>query len=175
MLERPPTSPGSGTPMSPVSPQVVGDVLQGGYTVIDVLRGGMGVVYICYQAATELLYAIKTVRFDGPETEVEYRVRKFKDEASRWIALSLYGRTPYIVSALAYDADYKYLILEFIDGLSLNRLTVGEIPIHPKHALAWADQIAEGMSVISSDFHLVHRDLKPQNVLVTARGLTAKI
>jgi len=143
--------------------------------VIDVLQGGMGVVYICHQAATDQLYAVKTVRFDVPQERLEESVQRFQGEVNSWIRVSTEARSDKIVRALTFDADERLLILECIDGLPLNKLGSPARPLHPQHALAWASDIAEGMDVLHSKFRLLHRDLKPQNVLVARKDLTAKI
>ena len=153
----------------------IGAVLRGGHRIIDVLQGGMGVVYICHQEATDQLHAVKTVRFDAAEDEVEERVKRFQQEVNNWIQVSRESRCDTIVQALTFDADERHLILEFVDGLPLSRLSLTGRPIHPRHALQWGLDIVEGMEVLHTKFRLLHRDLKPANVLVSRRDMKAKI
>ncbi|MGE3166686.1 MAG: serine/threonine protein kinase [Planctomycetota bacterium] len=151
----------------------VGSVLAGGYHVIDVKQGGMGVVYICHQATTDQFYAVKTVLFGGGSEDQEREVR-FRDEVLNWIRLSARHRHPNIVQALLYNQDEKWLFLEFVDGLGLHETIPGG-PAHLHHALNWARGIAVGMRVLHEEFSLLHRDLKPQNVLVRGADLVPKI
>ena len=153
----------------------VGTTLRGGYRVINVLRGGMGVVYICHQEATDQLYAVKTVRFDGAESDVEVRLARFGSEVNHWIRISRESRCDRIVTALAFDADERLLILEFVDGLPISGLVRKGRPVHPRHWLDWARDIAVGMRELHAAFRLIHRDLKPANVLVSRKDLTAKV
>ncbi len=153
----------------------VGATLRGGYRVIDVLRGGMGVVYICHQEATDQLYAVKTVRFDGAPDDVQGRLTRFGSEVNHWIRISRESTCDKIVTALAFDADERLLILEFIDGLPLSSLVRPGQVLHPRHFIDWARDIATAMHELHSRFRLIHRDLKPANVLVERKDLTAKV
>ncbi|MCI0650539.1 MAG: serine/threonine protein kinase [Planctomycetes bacterium] len=151
----------------------IGDSLQGGYHVFDIKAGGMGVVYLCFQPSTKRLYAIKTVRI-GEDVDAEDFLERFRDEVNNWIHISAERRHPNIVDALLYNEDERWLFLEYVDGPHLFDLTRAG-PAQLQHAIAWARDIAKGMLCLHEEFKLVHRDLKPRNVLVDQQGLTAKI
>ena len=101
----------------------VGDVLAGGYRVIDVKRGGMGVVYISHQPP-DRFYAVKTVdpataSNRDPEA-IEQFFKYFRDEVDLWIRLSRQARHENIVEALLYNEHQHWLFLEYVDGLSVS-------------------------------------------------------
>ena len=149
----------------------VGDVLSGGYRVIDIKRGGMGVVYICHQPP-DRFYAVKTAALLGEQSE---KLQKyFRTEVDNWIRISSSHKHPNIVQALLYNEDERWLFLEYINGLPLHEVVKGG-PLHPKHALDWAHGIAVGMDHLHREFTLIHRDLKPQNILVAGLDLIPKI
>lgn len=156
----------------------IGDVLPGGYRVIDIKRGGMGVVYICHQPP-DRFYAVKTASFrpgtGGHDSEAEDQFfRYFRDEVDLWIRLSNESRHENIVQALLYNDQEHLLFLEYVDGLSIHEAMVGK-PIHPSHALQWSIGICRGMAHMHEEFRLIHRDLKPQNVLIRHQNLVPKI
>src|SRR5690606_19994842 len=122
-----------------------GDSLPGGYRVVDILRGGMGVVFICDQEATEQLWALKTFRPDGTPEETARLEQKFGDEVRNWVRISRERPRDHVVQALTFDAAHRLLILEFVDGLPLHRLGPPDCPIHPRHVIGWARDIAAGM------------------------------
>ena len=99
----------------------IGDTLPGGYVVLDIKAGGMGVVYICHQTATDQDYAIKTVRLDAG-LDVETFLESFREEVYNWISISKKSRHENIVEALLYNEDEHWLFLEYVDGPGLHEL-----------------------------------------------------
>lgn len=157
----------------PTSSYEVGNTLPGGYRVVDVKMGGMGVVYICHQVATDQFYAIKTALFEGRDEDRE-RQRRFRDEVNNWIRLCAARKHENIVQALLYNEDDQFLFLEYVAGLALQD-ALPEGPAHLYHAVEWAHGIATGMQELHEGFSLLHRDLKPQNVLIRSADLVPKV
>ena len=151
----------------------VGQTLAGGYRIIDVKTGGMGVVYICHQSGTGQFYAIKTVKFHSDQ-EAEELARRFRNEVFEWIKISNEHKHDNVVQALLYNQDERWLFLEFVDGLPMHR-TMPSCAAHPRHALDWAHGMARGMDHLHREFSYLHRDLKPQNVMISIDGLVPKI
>jgi serine/threonine protein kinase len=149
-----------------------GDLIDDRYRVQNRFAGGMGYVYIVEDEAEKQTLAIKTIK----ETllAVPDLVSRFKREARTWINLCA-EQHDHIVRALAFrDAGLPLLFLEYIDGTTLQGLISRE-----PQGLAYCEtvtfgiQIAEGL-VFAHNFKepkkkrcVVHRDLKPGNILIT--------
>jgi hypothetical protein len=136
----------------------------------------MGVVYICHQDDTGD-WAIKTPIFDDSPQGAERRER-FTEEVKNWIRVSRRTQCPKIVRANSFMAEECLLVLEFVDGLSISQVARKDKPVrpvHPRHFLKWARDIAEALWELHEKFRMVHRDLKPQNVLIATEDLDAKV
>src|SRR5262249_36597550 len=78
---------------------------------------------------------------------------------------------PNIVTA--HDAeqagDVHFLVMEFVEGVSLARLVEGRGPLPLAHACHYARQVAQGLQH-ACERGMVHRDIKPQNLMLTPHG-----
>ena len=147
---------------SPVAvPVIPGVVIQG-----EIGRGGFGVVYRGFQTALDRTVAVKVLRNGAVSTDQE-RGRLFEEAVT---AARL--RHPNIVQVHAVDHDAAgnpYLLLEFVSGPSLaKRLTDG--PLSARDAASVVRIIAQAVGV-AHDQHVIHRDLKPGNVLLKGATL----
>lgn len=149
----------------------VGDVIRGDHVVLSVHEGFLGIVYLCRQSLPRgkaVYKAIKTFR----HRDDALNRRLFEAELSYWTQLPAH---PNVVQARDADTTNMFLVLEFIPGPNLRDVAYRS-PVHPRHFLQWARQIAAGLRFLHVENHFLHRDLRPANVLVdTAHGLTAKI
>ena len=133
--------------------------------VIELLgQGGMGVVYKGRQPLLDRYVAIKVVRPDY-QTDGEFQER-FLREARLLARL----RHPYIVSVfdVGKSDQLYYLVMEFVEGASLRRL-LEDGSISERNALEFVPQIAEALQH-AHEAGVVHRDVKPENVLVDTLG-----
>ncbi|MFZ4826509.1 MAG: tetratricopeptide repeat protein [Phototrophicaceae bacterium] len=151
----------------------LGDRIDGRYEVADVKRGGMGIVYLCYDHQDNAPVAVKS--FQNRFLENERAVARFTQEALTWIRLE---RHSHIVQALLVQnlAGKPHIILEHVsgpEGLGSDlRSWIDHQRIDLKQAIVFAIHIALGMQHATSIIHgLVHRDLKPANILVTHEGI----
>jgi tetratricopeptide (TPR) repeat protein len=159
-LERKPAPPEDDDPVG------VGSTIAGRYRVERVCQGGFGRVYLCRTPEGETA-ALKTLLRRHLES-AELRGR-FVEEARRWIAL---GRHPNRVTALGVEEHLRlpFLAMECVEGGTTlgDRIDAG---LSWREGAAFGLQIARGLADAGRRAGLVHRDLKPVNVLVDARGV----
>jgi tetratricopeptide (TPR) repeat protein len=148
------------------------------YEIRRILKGGMGIIYICRDARTAQVAAIKT--FQGRFLSNERAAARFEQEALAWMRLE---KHPNIVQARKVQrfgdervAERPHIILEYVppaENLSADLkswIEAGALTI--ESALTIALDICRGMIHATSKIpSLVHRDLKPGNVLVRYDGL----
>jgi uncharacterized protein YndB with AHSA1/START domain/predicted Ser/Thr protein kinase len=133
--------------------------------VIELLgQGGMGVVYKGRQPLLDRDVAIKILRPDC-QTDSEFQERFIRE--ARMLARL---RHPYIVTVfdVGKTDDFYYLVMEFVEGASLRQL-VADRTVSERDALEYVPQIAEALQH-AHDAGVVHRDVKPENILVDALG-----
>ena len=153
-----------------------GDRIGGRYQVHEVLRGGMGEVYLCLDQQEHEPCALKTFQ---QRYQIGQEIRqRFEREAYTWILLE---KHPHIVRCFFLETlDYQpFLRLEWVAGEKGRgtdmRSWLQRGPLEPKQALEATIDICRGLEYAHAKIPgLVHRDLKPENVLV-AQGGIAKI
>ncbi len=125
-------------------------------------RGGMGIVYKARELRKDRLVALKVIRKD--RLQHEEAVRRFRREAQAASRLL----HPNIVHV--FDSDHSgsthYLVMEFVDGMTLERLVELKGPLTLERACDFVRQTALGLQH-AQDMALVHRDIKPTNLMVT--------
>jgi serine/threonine-protein kinase len=136
----------------------------GHYQVIERLGGGgMGEVYVAEDRSLNRRVALKVPR-PGIADSVDHRER-FQREARATAALN----HPNIVHVYSVDESdgLLYLTMELVEGRSLREILRDEAPLPVTRAVAFAAQMADGLASAHAA-GVLHRDLKPGNVMITA-------
>jgi serine/threonine protein kinase len=145
------------------------------YEVLRVLGGegksGMGVVYVCYDRYAQQLYALKT--FQDKYLYSDRIKESFKREALAWVLLDYH---PNIVQAVSVEAldNRLFIVLEYIEPDDAGRNTLTHYlknPVSPAQAALWAMQFCDGMAYAASQGVTPHRDIKPDNIMITRNGV----
>lgn len=144
-----------------------GMVIDGKYTIQEIIRGGMGIVYIAFEPAGARFFAVKT--YQEKYLWNERVVRQFVKEAEIWINLE---KHPHIVKAeLVRIIEGKpYIFLEYIPGIDLHELLKEDF-LSVKKSIEMAIQFCDGMSYAFKKLGLIHRDIKPSNCIITKDGV----
>ena len=138
----------------------------GGYLIAELVgSGGMGLVYRAEQRILGRTVALKVIRPEIAESG-DYRAR-FLREARFAAAVD----HPHVVSVFdAGEQDGRlYLAMQWVDGLDLGTLIDREQRLAPERAVLIGVQLAQALQAVH-DAGLVHRDVKPSNVLVRGIG-----
>src|SRR5919205_433133 len=149
-----------------VSDTLIDTLFDGRYRIVRKLgAGGMANVYLAEDQELGRRVAIKIL--DDRHAADEQFVERFRREAKNAAGLS----HPNIVSI--YDRGEAegtyYIAMEFLDGRSLKELIVGRGPAPIKVAIDYARQILAAVG-FAHRHGIVHRDIKPHNVLVGGEG-----
>ncbi len=141
-------------------------VLDGRYELErKVGEGGMARIYLGRDLRLNRRVAIKIphLHFLGQPDFLE----RFRHEAQAAAMLS----HPNIVDVydVGKDGDTHYIVMEYVEGTDLKTLITGEAPLAIERAVGLAEQIARGLHA-AHRAGMVHRDVKPQNVIVTPDG-----
>lgn len=144
----------------------VGKRLDGRYEIKEIIGvGGMAVVYKAYDNQENRIVAVKILKEEFISNE-EF-VRRFKNESKAIAMLS----HPNIVKV--YDVSFgdliQYIVMEYIDGITLKEYIEHEGSLRWKDAVHFTIQILKGLQH-AHDKGIVHRDVKPQNIMVLPDG-----
>ena len=137
------------------------------YRLLELLGiGGMGAVYLCEHMFMKRLVALKVLPVE--KLEDPSALARFYREARAVAAMD----HPNIVRA--YDIDkyeqLHFLVMEYVDGTSIQEIVAKHGPIDPLRAAHYVAQSAQGLQH-AHELQLVHRDIKPGNLLLERTGI----
>ncbi len=144
----------------------VGKRLDGRYEIREIVgEGGMARVYKAFDNQENRMVAIKILKEEFLSND-EF-LRRFKNESKAIAMLS----HPNIVNV--YDVSFgdliQYIVMEYIEGITLKEYIENQGSLRWKDAVHFAMQILKGLQH-AHDKGIVHRDVKPQNIMVLADG-----
>lgn len=147
-------------------PEVIGNR----YEVLELIgRGNFSRIYRAHDQTLDRTVAVKFLREEYSLDE--NLVTRFYREARSVASLS----SPYIVMVYDYgeqDTTY-YIIMEYVEGRNLKELLRRE-PMPPRRSIIIASQVLMALATAHAE-GIIHRDVKPQNILIRARDGLAKL
>ncbi len=141
-------------------------LLNGRYRVDEPIgHGGMSTVYLAFDTTLERPVAIKMMHRDVARDADQ--LERFRREAKAIAKL----QSPYVVGVIdAGEEDHApYIVLEYVEGETLKERIKRLERLAVPEAVAYAIEVARGLQS-AHDRHIVHRDVKPQNVLLDEDG-----
>jgi eukaryotic-like serine/threonine-protein kinase len=151
---------------TPISSQMIGTVLSGRYKLEAKLgSGGMSTVYLARDATLDRQVAVKVMHREMSEQADQ--LQRFRQEARAVAKLS----HPNVVAVIdaGEDGGHPYIVFEYVEGETLKQRINRVGALDAQEALAYAIEIARGLTVAHAR-NMVHRDIKPQNVLIDSEG-----
>jgi eukaryotic-like serine/threonine-protein kinase len=145
---------------------VIGTKLSGRYLIEDEIgSGGMSTVYCAFDETLERQVALKVMHSDISSDQAA--LERFRREARTVAQLS----HPHVVMVIdaGEDQGHPYIVFEHIRGETLKEKVRREGPLPIAEAVAYAIEIGRALGV-AHERGLVHRDVKPQNVLIDEEG-----
>ena len=148
------------------SSAMIGTVLSGRYRLEAKLgSGGMSTVYLARDQTLDRQVAVKVMHREMSEQADQ--LERFRQEARSVAKLS----HPNVVSVIdaGEDGGHPYIVFEYVEGETLKQRINRDGALAPQEAIAYAIEIARGISMAHAR-NMVHRDIKPQNILIDAEG-----
>ncbi|MDX5565825.1 serine/threonine-protein kinase [Streptomyces sp. ID05-04B] len=154
-----------------------GQVLGGRYVLERLVeRGGMGEVWRGHDPDLDRTVAVKALPLDRIElrggTETAAKTRRlridFFEREARAMARIDSPRVA-VVHDLGREGDVLFLVMEFIDGISLAGVIGEGVQLTLEQVVRWTVQICEGLAA-AHGCGVIHRDVKPANIMITKDG-----
>ena len=144
--------------------------LVAGYRIVELIsRGGMGVIYRATDSTTSRVYALKVLAPELVDDE------EFRQRFTREMRIAASLRHPNVVTV--HEADecegLLFLAMDLIAGTDLKRVMRRSGPLEDRRACDLLSQVASALDAAHAR-GLVHRDVKPANILVEARDSTER-
>jgi eukaryotic-like serine/threonine-protein kinase len=139
----------------------------GNYDILGkIAEGGMGAVYKGSNRLTGEIVAIKVLPAGTARNPV--LLKRFEQEFKAASQIN----HPNVVRAIEYCGvgSSPFLVMEFVDGESLGQKIERDGPMHEEVAIRLLAQVCQGLHRAHKN-HLIHRDVKPDNILVTGEGV----
>lgn len=146
--------------------RMVGKVLNERYELIAELgKGGMGSVYLARDKILGSYWAVKQVK-NNKSVDVE----AFKKEVELLSTLN-YPDVPRIVDRIELGEDF-FVVMDFIDGVSLSKKVEAEGPQPEKDVVEWAKLLCDTLDYLhtTKSNPIIYRDMKPDNIMLTKNG-----
>ena len=145
---------------------MIGTVLSGRYRLEAKLgSGGMSTVYLARDETLDRPVAVKVMHREMSEQEDQ--LQRFRQEA-RAVAKLTHPNVVSVIDA-GEDGGHPYIVFEYVKGETLKQRINRVGALDPQEAIAYAIEVARGLSVAHAR-NMVHRDIKPQNVLIDEEG-----
>lgn len=141
-------------------------VLQSRYRIVRSLgQGGMGTVYEAIDERLDSTVALKETLF------ADERLRKQFEREARLLARVHHQALPRVSDHFS-EGEGQFLIMQFISGDDLaEKFGQRRTPFPAGEVFTWADQLLDALDYLhTQEPPIIHRDIKPQNLKVTARG-----
>lgn len=144
-----------------------GTCLKGRYLIGEVIgKGGMAVVYKAYDFRSGRTVAVKVLREQYSQDE-EF-VRRFAQEAES--ASTVSHENLIDIYDVGEQSGTRFIVMEYVDGMTLKSLIKDRGALDNYSAITIARQICTALQ-IAHEAHIIHRDIKPQNILLGRKGV----
>lgn len=146
----------------------------GDYTIVRLLgSGGMGTVFLIRGDRTGNEFALKILDPEVEKSDDEYK-RRFLFEAE--LALSIHHPNLIAVYDVGRDPDtgFAYIIMEYVPGGTVRDRIDKWGALSVEEACDIVSRVAQALVAVDAH-HIVHRDIKPDNIMFTADGVTPKL
>jgi eukaryotic-like serine/threonine-protein kinase len=146
-----------------------GTVLGTRYEILQLLgQGGMGAVYKAKDLELDRVVALKVIR---PELAIHPEIlQRFKQELI--LARQITHRNVIRIFDLSEAGGIKFITMEFIEGQDLKSLVTEKGRLSPEETVRIMEQVCLALETAHSE-GVVHRDLKPQNIMIDRMGRVA--
>jgi len=144
----------------------IGKKLDGRYEVLELVGiGGMANVYKALDILEDKIVAVKILR-DEFATNEEF-VRRFKNESKAIAVLS----HPNIVRVydVSFTDQYQFIVMEYVNGITLKEYISQQQQINWKEVVHYTIEVLRALQH-AHDKGIVHRDIKPHNIMLLANG-----
>ncbi len=141
-------------------------VLRDRYEIIAELdRGGMSTVYLAKDKILGSYWAVKKIS----NNDINY-LKVFKKEVELLSSLN-HADIPRIVDRIEFGG-YFYVVMDFVDGVSLGKKVLAEGPQQEKDVVEWAKMLCDVMEYLHTvkENPIIYCDLKPDNIMLTKAG-----